>query len=385
MTEDLITEEVEETNTIYQRRVEAYKDKREKVLSGGLNCIPSPFPRFRKEFPGIERGKYYLLSGSEKAAKSQISDYLFVLHPLLYAYHNPDKVRVKILYFSLEMSEADKLDQWVCFFLYYFSKGRIRIDTKYLNSLDEDNPLSEEIIEILESDEYKSIFNFIEEHVIIDENTSNPYGIYKACIQLANERGVAHKKTVKWRNETTGELEDREVLDYFEPNDPNEYWICLTDHLSLMTPEKGMNLRETIGKFSSKDCVRLRNIYGFSIVNIQQQAADREGNESIKLNRLTPSTDGLGENKTTARDASLMFGIFSPWRHERLSWLGYDIATFQDNIRFLEIVRNRNGRTGAVCPLYFDGAVNFFTELPHSDDERKMVAYKQMAQKAQSY
>ena len=75
MIEDL-EPEVEQASSIYHRRLVSYKEKRERVLSGELNCIPSPFPRFRKEFPGIERAKYYLLSGSEKAGKSQVSDYI---------------------------------------------------------------------------------------------------------------------------------------------------------------------------------------------------------------------------------------------------------------------------------------------------------------------
>ena len=218
---------------------------------------------------------------------------MFVLHPILYAFHNRDKVRIKILYFSLEMSAADKIDQWVCFFLYYFSKGKIRIDTKELNSLNEENPLSEEILKILESKEYHDIFDFIEDHVIIDENTTNPYGIYKACKNLAEARGTSHTKIIKWKDEITGIESDREVLDYFEPNDPKEYWICLTDHLSLMSPEKGMSLRETIGKFSSKDCVRLRNIYGMTMVNIQQQAADNR--RTLRIHRLGLQDLGLSE------------------------------------------------------------------------------------------
>ena len=42
------------------------------------------------------------------------------------------------------------------------------------------------------------------------------------------------------------------------------------------------------------------------------------------------------------------------------------------NIRFLEIIGGREGGGGTVCPLYFDGAVNYFRELPRSDDKEKM-------------
>jgi hypothetical protein len=47
-----------------ERVLKSLEDRREKVLKGDINCIPLPFPRFREEFPGIEQGKYYLLSGT---------------------------------------------------------------------------------------------------------------------------------------------------------------------------------------------------------------------------------------------------------------------------------------------------------------------------------
>ena len=42
------------------------------------------------------------------------------------------------------------------------------------------------------------------------------------------------------------------------------------------------------------------------------------------------------------------------------------------NIRFLEILGGREGGGGTVCPLYFDGATNFFSELPLPNDTEKM-------------
>ena len=45
---------------------------------------------------------------------------------------------------------------------------------------------------------------------------------------------------------------------------------------------------------------------------------------------------------------------------------------FRDNIRFLEILGGREGGAGTVCPLYFDGAVNYFKELPSPKDDTKL-------------
>lgn len=39
------------------------KEARARILEGKINCIPVPFPRFRTEFPGIQRKTYYLISG----------------------------------------------------------------------------------------------------------------------------------------------------------------------------------------------------------------------------------------------------------------------------------------------------------------------------------
>ena len=48
---------------------------------------------------------------------------------------------------------------------------------------------------------------------------------------------------------------------------------------------------------------------------------------------------------------------------------GYSVQRFKDHIRFLEILGGREGGAGIVSPLYFDGAVNFFQELPAPSDE----------------
>ena len=42
-------------------------ERRQGILHGRINCIPSPFKSFRKDFPGIEQGKYYLISGGSKS------------------------------------------------------------------------------------------------------------------------------------------------------------------------------------------------------------------------------------------------------------------------------------------------------------------------------
>lgn len=106
----------------------------------------------------------------------------------------------------------------------------------------------------------------------------------------------------------------------------------------------------------------------------------QESIENKKANKLKPTLDGLGDNKMTARDANIILGLFSPFRHEIREYLNYDIHAFRDNIRFLEILGGREGGAGTICPLYFDGAVNYFKELPLPQEELQIQRVKQLLQ-----
>ncbi len=52
--------------SLYNRVFKSITERRDRLLSGKINCIPWGFPRFEKESPGIEQGKYYLISANSK-------------------------------------------------------------------------------------------------------------------------------------------------------------------------------------------------------------------------------------------------------------------------------------------------------------------------------
>ena len=55
-----------EPERLHKKFLKEYKKKREHVLAGYVNCIPFPFKRFRKELPGIERKKNYIVTANSK-------------------------------------------------------------------------------------------------------------------------------------------------------------------------------------------------------------------------------------------------------------------------------------------------------------------------------
>lgn len=53
---------------IYERVLQGLEERRLNIINGNINCIPSPFTRFLDDFPGIEQGKYYIVSAATKVA-----------------------------------------------------------------------------------------------------------------------------------------------------------------------------------------------------------------------------------------------------------------------------------------------------------------------------
>lgn len=261
------------------------------------------------------------------------------------------------------MSKEEKMLSLFSHILYV--KEGVRISPTDLKSTNQQKVLNEDILNLILK--YQEYFNKIEEIVEFIDDVKNPYGIYTVMRNYALENGKIHKKTIKI-NEKLVEIED-----FYEPNNPEEYVMCVIDHISLITPEtengRIMSLHEAISKLSSEYLIKLRNRFNHIPVVVQQQASSQESVENKKANRLKPTLDGLADNKLTQRDANVVLGLFSPFRHEIPEYLGYDIKFFQDNIRFLEILARREGGGGTVCPLYFDGAVNFFKEMPLPNDQ----------------
>ena len=350
---------------IYERVIQEIEVWRENILRGDINCIPCPFTRFSDTFPGIEQKKYYIVTANSKVGKTQLADYIFMYHPLLYAFNNRNKVKIKIFYFTLEMTKEEKYRQFMCHLLFILSRGKIRYDTKNLRSLK--SALPESILALLKSPQYREYYEFFENNIVFIDSIRNPSGIYTYCEQYALNKGTMHMKNVSYTTKE-GTVVNQSIRDYYTPDDESEYRMIFVDHYKLLSSEKGKSTFETIGDFSSKCAVSLRNDYGYTIVGIQQQASSQESNDNLKLNKLRPTLDGLGENKSTQQDADIILGLYSPYRYGIPDVEGYDITLFRDNIRFLEILSGREGGGGNICPLYFDGAVNYFKELPKATD-----------------
>ena len=104
------------------------KERRERLLSGKINSIPSPLLRFKDDFVGVEQGRYYLVTAATKAGKSQFASFMFIYNTLLYAYAHPEQVNVKIIYYPLEETPENVMERFMSYLLYTLSEFKIRIN-----------------------------------------------------------------------------------------------------------------------------------------------------------------------------------------------------------------------------------------------------------------
>ena len=254
--------------------------------------------------------------------------------------------------------------------MYDFTHGKVRISPKDLRSTV--TPVSEEILELIGTDEIQDIINYFEEHVLFPTEKPNPTGMYYYCKKYAEEHGKVYTKPGKYTDDL-GAIHDYDAFDYYEPDNPNEYRVIITDTTNLIDTERGMTLKQSMDKWSEYGAKYLRNRYKYTFIEIQQQSFESENNDSFKLGKMKPSVANLSDSKYSSRNADLVLGLFSPFRMGLKEYEGYDITKFRDNIRFLEVLVNRNGQMGGVCPLFFDGAVCQFEELPRPDNKGEIT------------
>lgn len=342
--------------------------RRENVLRGGVNCIPFPFERFRSEVPGVEQGQYVVITANQKVGKSNLADFLYVFNVLDYAFNNPDRCSVHIIYFSLEEAIQRVIERYMSHLL--FKLDGIHISPSDLRSTSTDFPVDKHVLELLRSKKYQDRLKFFEECVEFDTENTNPTGILRVCEAYAKKVGTYRSHKHKSNN---GSGKDVEVFDSYEQNDPNHYKIVVVDHIGLVDKEQGFKTKDAIDKASEYFVKYLRNRYNYTCVAIQQQASDTEGLEAIKAKRMVPSAAGGGDSKYTFRDCDIAFGLFDPSKFGLKEYMGYTIQDetgygLRTNARFLNVIANRNGEMGGICPLFFDGAICNFEELPRPND-----------------
>lgn len=277
--------------------IQKLEERRQNVLNGGTNCIPLPFVRFRNEVPGIEQGQYVVCTANQKVGKTNITNYLYLFSVLDYAYENPDKCSVHIIYFALEEAVQKIVERYLSHLLY--ALDGIRLSPADLRSTSFNYPVPQEVLDKLSEDKYQDRIRFFEQCVQFETEDTNPTGILRVCEKYAKSVGQYSSHKIKSAN---GSGKEVEVFDSYVQNDVNHYKIMIVDHIGLVDREQGFRPKDAVDKMSEYCVKYLRNRYNYTCVIIQQQASDAEGLEAIKQKKMVPTASTLSDSKYTARD-----------------------------------------------------------------------------------
>lgn len=317
---------------------------------------------------------YVIVTAQQKIGKTQLSDFLYVYQVVDYLFEHRDDpdviIDANIIYFSLEMSIKAKMRQAMAYRL--FSKYKISVSPQKLRSIFKNYVVDNKILNLIKAEE--EWFKFFESKVTFHDSVRNPQGIFNTVKNYFEINGTYTYKIMDWIDDNNN-VTKRKVKDQYISNNPNKINIILTDHISLLSPEArdAGSLQKAISRFSSEMCLHFRDKWKACVVNVQQQAAAGEQQQYTNtgtsiVDKLKPSADSLGDHKATARDINLMIGLFGPHRYGFKAYNRYNLERLEDNYRELSILLNRDGISNAAIGLFFNGASNFFTELPRVED-----------------
>lgn len=344
---------------IFDHVLAKVKANKEAKDQGKITSIfPETLERLSEFFPGWERGTYNIISASSGVGKTKLTKFLIVTS--IYQFIKKYPIRTKIFYFALEESKDEFWLSVVSTLLH--EKYGISMHNSELKSLGKFH-LSEDVLQKIES--CRADIEDMEKYIDVIDHVSNPFGIYKHVREYFEDPEVG---------EYIKEIRNGETyIVGYKHNDPDFYPFVVTDHVSLLLPEKASTLHEAMSLFSKEYCLKgFCKRFKCVVINVQQQAAETErqefhNGETIEQ-KLEPSLNGLADNKTTQREADLVLGLFAPARYNLKKYRGYDITKLGDKVRFLKFLKDRNyGLANAYVPLYFNGAANVFKELPKPD------------------
>lgn len=346
------------------------KENKQAVEEGRINGIPFPYEPLQDAIPIIKRGQYHLITAKTKHSKSQFANDTFIFNTLFYAYNHPEYIVPTFLYFNWEEGDDEILKRFMVHCLYKFTNHAIRLSPIEIESPDRKRLLSDEVLAILESEEYKKIFQFFVDHVKFCSDFRTSVAVDIQIKAFAREHGILTFKE-SYYNDENGVKHSTKSIETYTPKDPKEYVFLIFDHVSLIQSTKSQTLLQAIGDLS-KQCVTYKNIFKYIPVVIQQQSKELGGLEASKQGRIRPDDTFLSDCKSTVNECTHFWGICDPVAFNISEYMGYDLTKLGHNLRMLELIVNRKGEGNKLLPLYFDGAVNYFTPLPPANDKEAM-------------
>jgi len=378
--------------------------------------IPIGFPKMGK-FVGITPNTYSLFAGDPGSGKTSFVDQGFILNPYEWVRQNGERtdIRLEIVYRSMERSKIMKLGKWVCLKLY--EENDVLVDVPTVFGWGEHRKrLPDAVYDWIKA--AREYYERMLEHVDLIDGAENPTGIYRHAVNKALEHGTfidaaakegqihIYKKgarlygdfktkpeILKFGKEKLVEItvfgkkyQIKPHRRYYIQEDPRLVLLLVKDHIGRCKREQGLDDKGIIDKSSEYDVI-LRDVFGYSIVNIQQFNRGMADTNRMTKGVKRPMKSDFKGSGNTFEDADNVMCLFNPWSYEILTELGYKIPEFvnkggYNRYRSVHVLKNSYGIDNVAYGMNFVGEVGHFTELPIADSISDYKKYANLTAKS---
>jgi hypothetical protein len=332
---------------------EQLKNEVQSGLDGRNNGIPMGFNRLNR-YVGIRKSMYYLVGGLTGSGKTSFIDDAFVLNPFdWYISHKDPKIKLRIIYRSMERSRTYKLAKWISRKIFLDHAMMIPVP-KLLGWTDKMTNDEHDLFLM-----YEDYMNMMSEVITIIDGPENPVGIAKELKAHALQNG---------RIEQVDEFNKQ----YF-PNNENEITIVVIDHIGLLKLTKDQSTKKQAIDKMSDELRYARDFYGYTPVVVSQFNRDISNPIRIKNGDVEPQLEDFAESSQTQNDADVVLALFDPMRYKVADPSGYDLNKLKDGygakyFRSLRLIKNSYGEDDVRIGLGFLGQIGMFKELPRQKD-----------------
>ena len=335
---------------------EQLKQEVQAGLDGRNGGIPMGFNRLNR-YIGIRKSMYYLVGGLTGSGKTSFIDDAFVLNPFdWFISHKDPKIKLRIIYRSMERSKTYKLAKWVSRKI-FLDQGMIIPVPKLLGWTEKMTKDEHDLFLMYE--DYMGMMNDV---ITIIDGPENPVGIAKELKAHALQNG---------RIEQVDEYNKR----YF-PNNENEITIVVIDHIGLLKLTQTQPTKKQAIDKMSDELRYARDFYGYSPVVVSQFNRDISNPIRIKNGDVEPQLEDFAESSQTQNDADIVLALFDPMRYKVPDPSGYNLEKLKDEFggkyfRSLRLIKNSYGEDDVRIGLGFLGQIGMFKELPKRMDMKE--------------
>lgn len=332
---------------------EHLKNEVQAGLDGRNSGIPMGFNRLNR-YIGIRKSMYFLVGGLTGSGKTSFIDDAFVLNPFdWYISHKDPKLKLRIIYRSMERSRTYKLAKWVSRKI-FLDQG-IVIPVPKLLGWTERMSKDEHDLFLM----YEDYIGAMNDVITIIDGPENPVGIAKDLKKYALQNG---------RIEQIDEYNKK-----FFPNDENEITLVILDHIGLLRLTKDQPTKKQAIDKMSDELRYARDFYGYSPVVVSQFNRDISNPIRIKNGDVEPQLEDFADSSQTQNDADVVLALFDPMRYKVADPSGYNLDKLKDEhgakyYRSLRLIKNSYGEDDVRIGLGFMGQIGMFKELKKRKD-----------------